>query len=212
MYKVIAFDFDGTIVDSYDMCMKAFRESIAPYLDRELTDSDITQTFGLNEKGTVKSIVKDRWAQALDDFHMKYEEYHNALTEPFAGIRELIAFLKERGVTVALITGKGEYTCDISLRKVHMTDTFSDVLCGTEFGPNKDRCLQKLLEKYHLDKSELAYIADSPKDIKACRTAGVTCLSAAWQPNADAVLLKAENPDLVFDTVKDLQTYLNQRI
>lgn len=68
MIKMVAFDFDGTIADTIPMCIEAYKKAITPYAGHELTRQDIIQTFGLNEIGMVKAVVKDNWKLALNDF------------------------------------------------------------------------------------------------------------------------------------------------
>ena len=54
MLKMVAFDFDGTLAHTIPMVIKAFRSSVAPYVEHELTTQAIVHTFGLNEIGMVK--------------------------------------------------------------------------------------------------------------------------------------------------------------
>lgn len=212
MYKMIAFDFDGTVMNSSVTFIRAFQESLSPYAGHELTFDEITSTFGVSEPGTVKALVKNNWEQALKDFYRKYEEMHAAIAEPFDGILELISWLKEKDIKVALITGKGEETCQISLKKVGLEGVFPDVLCGVEEGPNKDQCMKFLMEKYHLDPQDFAYVGDSLKDVEACRKAGVACLAAAWSEDANVVGLEQANPGLVFQSIGQLQSYFNDKL
>ena len=51
MFKIVAFDMDGTIADTIPMCITAFRNSVSPYTDHELSSEEILHTFGLNEIG-----------------------------------------------------------------------------------------------------------------------------------------------------------------
>lgn len=81
MFKIAAFDMDGTIADTIPMCIEAFRNSVSPYTDHEPSEEEIVQTFGLNETGMVKAIVKHNWKQALSDFYFQYARLHNKVTE-----------------------------------------------------------------------------------------------------------------------------------
>lgn len=92
MIKMVAFDLDGTICDSIPLCIEAFMKAVTPYADHELTEKEIINTFGLNEIGMVKAVVKKDWENALNDFYNYYEELHDMCAEPFEGIYELIAF------------------------------------------------------------------------------------------------------------------------
>lgn len=68
MFKIVAFDMDGTIADTIPMCITAFRNSVSPYTDHELSSEEILHTFGLNEIGMVKAIVGQNWEAAIEDF------------------------------------------------------------------------------------------------------------------------------------------------
>ena len=57
MFKIVAFDLDGTIADTIPMCIKAFRNGVSPYTDHELSEEEILHTFGLNEVGMVKILM-----------------------------------------------------------------------------------------------------------------------------------------------------------
>ena len=150
--KLVAFDLDGTIGDTIPLCIRAFKKTVTPYIGHELSDDDVIQTFGLNEQGMIGSIIdtphKER---ALEDFYTIYKNLHEQMCpRPFPGIRELITDLKQSGIIVALITGKGSKSCDITLQQFDM-NTF-----------------------------EVVYVGDTIADIMACKTIGVDCLSAAW--------------------------------
>ena len=80
MFKIVAFDMDGTIADTIPMCIKAFRNSISPYIGHELSREEILHTFGLNETGMVKAVVSQNWESAIEDFYCQYELLHNEVT------------------------------------------------------------------------------------------------------------------------------------
>ena len=54
MIKLIAFDLNGTIGDIIPMRIPAFRKAVEPYIMRNLTQTEIVQTFGLNEEGVIR--------------------------------------------------------------------------------------------------------------------------------------------------------------
>lgn len=212
MIKMVAFDFDGTIADTIPMCIEAFRKAVSPYAGYKLTDHEILQTFGLNEIGMVKAVVKDNWKSALEDFYFYYEEMHNNCTEPFSEISDLIKYLKEKNVIVPLITGKGQKSCYISLKKLGMENCFSDIMVGDETRPNKGKSIIKLLEKYSIKNEEFYYVGDALSDVMACREVNVTCLSAAWSNNAELEELKKINSGYIFKSISDLKSFLESKI
>lgn len=212
MYKLIAFDFDGTLFESLTQCLDAFRKTVSPYAGHLLTDAEIEATFGLSEDGMIMRLVGDNWEQAAADFYAEYAVMHESITEVFDGARELLDELKEKGVRLALVTGKGETACRISLEKLRLEGVFEAVRCGEADGPSKHRHFGDLLKQYGFEKDEMVYIGDSTKDVEACRMAGIGCLSAAWQSDARKDALEAVNSGLVFESVAALREYLLKHI
>jgi len=212
MYKVIAFDFDGTLFESLSQCLEAFKKTVSPYAGHMLTSAEIEATYGLNEDGMIRRLAGEGWESAASDFYAEYEKLHESITEPFEGIRDLLDAIEAKGAILAMVTGKGEKACGISLKKLRMDGLFKTVLCGEMDAPNKHKHLCELMALYGVSRDELVYIGDSVKDVQACQIAGVRCLSAAWQHDARRDALEAANPGLVFGSVEEIKAYLLKNI
>ncbi len=207
MIKMVAFDFDGTIADTVPMCIEAFRKAMLPYVGYSLSNQEILATFGLNEIGMVKAIVKDNWKLALQDFYFYYEKMHDTCRTPFPWICNLIEELKGKNIIVPLITGKGQRSCEFSLKKMGLENCFSEVMVGDKARNNKAESISKLLEKYAVKRDEFYYVGDAPTDVMACREVGVTCLSAAWADSVDLEKLQEMNPEFIFCNMSDLKIF-----
>ena len=208
MIKLVAFDLDGTIGDTIPMCIKAFRQAVSPYAGHLLTDREVVETFGLNEIGMIKSIVPENWEQALYDFYSLYEKLHYECSEPYEGIQDLIVALRAKGFILALITGKGERSCQITLNAFGMEHNFDEILTGSESENVKAQSLKLLLKKYDLLPAQCVYIGDAVSDVSEAGKAGVICLSALWGTTAKTEELKSINADYIFETVGELKNYL----
>jgi Predicted phosphatases len=121
-------------------------------------------------------------------------------------------YLKDKNVIVPLITGKGQKSCYISLKKLGMENYFSDIMVGDETRPNKEESILKLLEKYSIKKGEFYYVGDAFSDVTACREAKVTCLSAAWSHSTELEELKKINSEYIFKNISDLKSFLESKI
>jgi phosphoglycolate phosphatase len=212
MIKMVAFDFDGTIADTIPMCIETFKKAVSPYAGHNLTNHDIVQTFGLNEIGMVKAVVKDNWKSALQDFYSFYEKMHDRCKEPFPGICDLIKYLKDKDIIVALITGKGQRSCDISLKKLGMDNYFSEIMVGDEIRHNKAESILKLIKKYSIENDEFYYIGDALSDVTACKEVGVTCLSAAWSDSVNLEEMRKVNPTYIFSSISSLKIFLESKL
>lgn len=212
MIKLVAFDLDGTIGNTLPMCIQAFKKATQPHIGHELSDEEMVHTFGLNEEGMIGCVVDEPYRQqALNDFYVIYKELHQEMCPiPFEGIRELIALLKQKGIIVALITGKGINSCDITLKQFNMKDSFAKVITGNAERNIKSEALKELLHDYHLAANEIVYVGDALSDITECRKANVMCLSAAWSiPQNEVTVLENSNPKNVFYSIPSLFKYLN---
>lgn len=208
MIKLIAFDLDGTIADTIPLCIVSFQKAISPYTNNNLTEEEIIQTFGLNEEGMIKQLVKENWEKALNDFYIRYTEMHIMCPSPFDGIKELIRELKVQNFKVILITGKGKKSCDITLEYFEMENYFDFIATGSPQKNIKAETLHIVQEKYDLQADEMIYIGDTVSDIQSCKETGVQCLSAGWATSTDNEELKKYNENYVFGTVESLRKYL----
>mgnify|MGYP000054931313 FL=1 len=58
MIKLVAFDLDGTIGDTIPMCLQSLKKAVTPYVTlNDVSENDILETFGLNEKGMIKNLL-----------------------------------------------------------------------------------------------------------------------------------------------------------
>lgn len=211
MIKLVAFDLDGTIAETIPMCIKAFKKAVSPYAGHTLTEEEIVETFGLNEEGMVKAVLSKNHKEALNDFYKVYEEMHTECRQPYEGMKELLKALQDQGKKVALITGKGKKCCSITLKNFGLTNSFCDVLTGSETGNVKAEALTFLLKKYDLSCEECVYIGDAVSDVTQAQKVKVTCLSALWSTTVNEADLKKKNPDNLFYSIDKLSEYLLEK-
>jgi HAD superfamily hydrolase (TIGR01549 family) len=211
--KTVIFDLDGTIGDTVPLCIKAFRYSIEPLLKRSISDEEIMATFGPSEEGTMMFLAPEFYEKGMADYLHFYEKYHDMCPEPFNGIESVLKMLKEKGVHLAIVTGKGKHSTAISLKKFRLGDYFDLIETGIISGPSKHQGIQRVLEHYpDLDKDHFVYVGDAPSDIMACRKVGIPIVSVAWASLSDPERLKALEPDELFYTMTDFSDWLRLNI
>lgn len=205
MIKMIAFDFDGTIGDTMEMCVDIFKQTLAACTGHPVSYEEIARTFGLNEQGMLQRLAGGKWEQAYTDLLIRYRQNLPRCSSPFPGIPELLEELKNRHIQTALITGKGKETCGITLEQYHMTHAFCAIETGRNDRADKDTAMERLMTAYNLPCGDFIYVGDTPSDAEAAHRAGVTCLSAAYGSTADIAGLEKANPGNVFKTVQALR-------
>jgi Predicted phosphatases len=209
MIKMAAFDFDGTIGDTMELCVDTFRQVLEQHLNRTVCYDEIAATFGRNEQGMLMQLAGERWPQAYAELLDVYRRNLTRCSRPFPGIPELIAGLQRKNVLTALITGKGCDTCSITLEQYGMTGTFCAVETGRTDRADKPSAMKRLMDSYGLHPDEFVYIGDTVYDADSAHEAGCICLSAAYGSAADTAALERVNHGKVFTTVEALQAYFD---
>jgi len=212
MIKMVAFDFDGTIGDTMEMCIDVFKQTLRPYLDHPAQYEEIAGTFGLNEQGMLKILVGDNWKKAYKELIVLYKQNLPQCNKPFPGIAELIEELKGRNILTALITGKGKETCDMTLEQFEMQHSFCAIETGRDDRTDKDFAMKRLMKTYKLLPEEFLYIGDTVYDATAAQSTGASCLSAAYGGVVDTAALEKINPGKVFTTVAAMREYIEEKL
>ena len=208
----VLFDLDGTLGNTLPVCIGAFRKAIQPFAGRELSDAEIVATFGPSEEGTVHVLAPGHAAEALASYLHHYAILHDSCPEPFAGVLEMLTDLKARGVKLALVTGKGQGSADISLARLNLLPFFEHIEVGSPLGPRKSEAIIDILSRWEMEPTAAVYVGDAPSDIPSARRAGTYAVAAAWAATADLELLRAEKPDALFLTLADFEAWLLPRL
>ena len=211
--KAVIFDLDGTLGDTVPLCVEAFKKSIEPLINRTITDKDIIATFGPSEEGTIMALAPEFYEKGISSYLHFYEQLHEMCPKPFDGIVNLLNILKNRQIRIAMVTGKGKYSTDISLRKFGITHFFDKIETGHQSGPRKAEGIEAVLDFFDdIKKNEIIYVGDAPSDIKACKMVGIPIVAAAWADASEPEKLKELMPDQLFYSIIDFTNWICSKI
>lgn len=208
--KAVIFDLDGTLGNTLPLCIAAFRSAIEPLLNRSLSDQEIIATFGPSEEGTIMALVPQYYDTGLANYLDFYRRLHVMCPKPFAGIEGLLIALKNKAVKIAMVTGKGKHSTQITLKEFGIAKYFEAIETGISSGPRKAEGIQNILALFKdIQKNEMIYVGDAPSDITASKLAGVPVIAAAWAETAAPEKLQALHPDRLFDHVGNFSRWLS---
>ncbi|WP_400194316.1 NUDIX hydrolase N-terminal domain-containing protein [Hymenobacter sp. B81] len=210
--RAVIFDLDGTLADTLPLCIAAFRLAIEPAAGRVLSEAEIIATFGPSEEGTIQALAPDHYPECLAAYLRHYERLHEHCPAPFPGIPALLQALRDQGLRLGLVTGKGAESTRLSLRHFGLEEAFDALETGSPLGGRKREALQHLLTQWGLAPQEAVYIGDSPSDITDSQAVGIPVVAAAWAATADAAALQALCPDAVADSLDGLRAWLWPRL
>lgn len=206
--KGFIFDLDGTLADTLPHCLKSFQLAYEQVTGVKCSESQVTDHFGLTEEGIIKRLIPDKWEEGLEVFLDIYEKNHSPYTKVFDGIIEVLDYLKNNGYKIAMVTGKGKGSADITLKYLGIANYFEFVELGSEDGLVKAERIRKILSKWGLNSENVAYIGDAITDITESRDAKVLPVAVTWATTTDHNLLASHNPYMIFSRIDDFKNWL----
>lgn len=209
----VAFDLDGTLVDS--------APGLAAALDNALVDVGLP-TAGVERVSTWIGNGADimveravRWAEGdlspefcqrvRDRFDSHYAQTAIAGSRLYPQVIETLQALAAAGIPLGLITNKPTQFVAPLLLSLGLDGLFSQVLGGDDVVQKKPHPapLYLMLAKLGLRASELVFVGDSRNDIEAAQAAGCRCVGMTYGYNyGEAITLS--KPDRVLERFADL--------
>lgn len=202
---IIAFDVDGTILDTFDHIRATYIEVFETYLPGyKYTEEQIKSFFGPPLPDTFMSVVHD---QKLTDFLVeKYREISltnmDKYLKIYPGVKETLDYFKSNGYKLAVVSNKRTSAILDGFRVVGITDYF-DYIIGYDSvkNPKPDPEGIRKLEEYFNDKCIL--VGDSIFDIETGKNANVPTVGVTWALTTRSMLEQA-GADYVIDRIEEL--------
>ncbi|HDY7708491.1 TPA: phosphoglycolate phosphatase [Vibrio vulnificus] len=214
--KLIAFDLDGTLLDSVpDLAVAADQATRAVgfpgVTELQVRDyvgngADILIGRALSQSLTINPELSDELrAQARELFDDFYQQTGHKLSHLYPTVKETLKELHQAGFTLALVTNKPSKFVPDVLQQHGIADYFVDVLGGDSFPEKKPNpiALNWLMEKHQVQPTEMLMVGDSKNDILAAKNAGCASFGLTYGYNHGEPIAASE-PDFVADSLAQL--------
>jgi HAD superfamily hydrolase (TIGR01509 family) len=205
---------DGTLTQTNQLIYESFNHIAEKYINKRLTEKEVIAFFGPPEEEAVENMIGPQHiVSAMDEYYHFYQDRHNALASLYPGIKQLLEFVRANGILVALFTGKGRRTTEITLHEFGIRQYFDMVVTGDDvdhFKPSGDG-IRKIMQQYSLQPGEVLMVGDAVADITAARECGVPIASVVWDSYGKEMVMK-EKTDLLFHSVGEFRMWLEQTL
>ncbi|KJY68138.1 phosphoglycolate phosphatase [Vibrio coralliilyticus] len=214
--KLIAFDLDGTLLDSVPDLAVAADQAVQALGYPAVTEEQVRDYVGngadvligrsLSRSLTVSpNLDPELYAKARVLFDDYYEQSGHKLSHLYPAVKETLAELHKAGFTMVLVTNKPSKFVPDVLAKHGIDKYFVDVIGGDTFPEKKPNpmALSWLLEKHGCQPQEMLMVGDSKNDILAAKNAGCASFGLTYGYNHGEPISQSQ-PDFVADTIADL--------
>ncbi len=213
-FRCIIFDVDGTLTATGRLIFDSFNHIAERYKGRRFSEAEIIKMFGPPEEIALLSIVSESQAEeAMTEYLKFYRSHHGELAHLHPGMREVLEYVKLRGLKLAIFTGKGTSTTRISLEELKIDGFFDYIVTGNdvlEHKPSPEGIL-KILKHFNFAPDEVLMIGDGVSDVRAAHDAGVRVGAVLWDGYAGDKV-KSMPSDYTFHSVEELQHWLKANL
>ncbi|MET8912200.1 HAD-IA family hydrolase [Micromonospora sp. NPDC004551] len=204
--RAVVFDLDGVVVDSSAVMREAF--SIA-YAEVVGTGPAPFDEYNKHMGRYFPDIMRLMGLPLEMEEPFVRESYRLAHRVPlFPGVRETLEALHERGVRMAIATGKSGPRARSLLDLLGVLSLFDHVIGSDEVPrpkPAPDIVL-RALDLLGIPPQQAMMVGDAVTDLSSGRDAGVTTVATTWH-GGDVADLLAAAPDLVAHKPEELLTH-----
>lgn len=198
MYHCVMFDLDGTLCDTLRDLAEAtnFALRAGGYPEQPLEKYKIMVGNGITrlmeralpEEVQTPEIIASTRAAMLAYYQQHLLDY----TRPYPGMSELIQSLKERGVTLYVVTNKPQAQASAIVENL-FPGCFSGVAGQREGLPTKPDPwgIQLFMEEGGFTCDECIFVGDSNVDAYTAKAGGLSCVGVTWGFRSREELLEA---------------------
>jgi len=211
-YKLVIFDWDGTLMDSVDRIVSSM-QSAAMTVGLTVPSNDaVKQIIGLSIPEALKELFSGITDESIEVMRLQYKYQYidgdNTPTPLFDHAINLLTQLKQKNKLLAVATGKGREGLNRVLHISETRDYFHTTRCAGEMPskPNPEM-LHSILAELDVAPHEAIMIGDTSHDLKMAQNAGVDSVGVTYGVHSKQIL-EQYNPKAVVNSLADLQQLL----
>jgi len=207
MKKIVIFDFDGTIADTFPISSEIFKDVVKDYGYEDITDEDIQKLRDMSPLQIITHFKFPIWKvpELLNKVREKTYNYVKQI-KPFKGIKEMLIGLQNKNIKLGILTSNSKKIVDFFLKYKEFPE-FEFIESELNIF-KKPAHLKKVISKYKYKKDEVIYVGDEVRDIEAAKHAGIDVAAVTWGYNKKHILQKS-NPTILANSPAELIKFLS---
>ncbi len=211
-YKLIIFDWDGTLMDSVDRIVSSMQSAAKTVGLAIPSNNSVKQIIGLSLTTALQELFMGITAEQIDAMLEQYKyEYVEGDTTPtplFDNAVNLLTLLQQKNKLLAVATGKGREGLNRVLQVSKTSDFFHTTRCAGEMPSKPDpQMLNSILAELAIAPHEAVMIGDTSHDLKMAQAAGVDSIGVTFGVHGSDTLDKYQ-PKSIVDSLAELQALL----
>ena len=201
-YRLVLFDFDGTLADSQPFFVEVFNQVADRYRFARIDPAEVPALRHLDARQLMARLGLPRWKLPfVVRRFLTLMRRHPERIPLFPGIAGALGRLSADGAVLGIVTANAEDNVRAILGP-ELAWLFAHYECGASiFG--KSRRLRRALRRAGVAPQDALYVGDQATDLEAARTVGIPFAAVGWG-YGDLATLTARGPDHALATVTGL--------
>jgi phosphoglycolate phosphatase len=200
VFRLVLFDFDGTLADTLGHWLAAFNELAPRYGMKPVDDWQTARRQGSMEFLRNHNVSLLRLPFLLREFFKLQRSVMDDI-RLFEGLETVLPALA-RVSRLGVVSSNHPQNIRMFLETNGVADLFESVI-GIGRIAGKDRAIAKALARLNVEPSECLYVGDEIRDVEAAHLAGVHAAAVLWGVHPED-LLREKQPQFVLRTPADL--------
>ncbi len=210
-FRLLAFDWDGTLADSTGLIAGALQQTCREMGLAVPDDTAAKHVIGLGHQDSIRYLAPTLAEQHHAHFSQRFGAHYmigDASIPLFDGVREMLAELDERGFLLGIATGKSRRGLARVLAQHEIAHHFDVSRCADEGFPKPHPdMLLTLMEQASVAPEATLMIGDTTHDLQLARNAGVASLAVAYGAHPLEGLTEMQ-PLAALHSIAELRTWL----
>ncbi|MBQ7255886.1 MAG: HAD family hydrolase [Oscillospiraceae bacterium] len=214
--RAVLFDLDGTLLDTIHDIGACLNEAMNRYGYPERQIEEFKQIVGHGARTLVRDALPEGVADPeIDKVWHEYVLHYRAncarYTKVYPGVPEFLAYLKQRGLKIGVITNKTQPTAE-KIMAAYLPDAGFEILWGN----NGERPLKPSLESAELacktmgvTPEQVLFVGDGDTDMEFASKAGFLACGITWGYRPRQTLIDY-GADFLVDSMAELHEKMQQ--
>jgi phosphoglycolate phosphatase len=205
-YRLVIFDFDGTLADSFPWFSRVINDVADRYRFKRVTADEVDALRTMDARSLMRHLNVPAWKVPFIAHHMRKRKSRELdQTQLFDGVDRMLRQLSDASIALALVSSNSESNVRAILGAEN-ANLIRFYECGASLLGKASR-FRKVLRRSSIPAREAICIGDEIRDLEAAQNERIAFGAVTWGYTTGAALI-ARSPHMVFHSVDEITDQL----
>lgn len=215
MYKLLIFDWDGTIIDSASRIISSMQAAARDCDFPVPSDEQVRNIIGLGMPEAIRELIPGVSDEGIESMRAQYGHYYlgedNTPTPLFPGVQHSLESMHKKNMRMAVATGKSRRGLQRVFAQTGLGYIFETSRCADETTSKPHpHMLEEILAETGVSASEAVMIGDTEFDLDMGRRAGMDVIAMSYGAHS-LERLQSYDPVLEVHNFIELENWLEKQ-